>query len=152
MSPLRPGLLPALVAGLIAIGVGALYVSIIASQGPPAPGYCALCEPGVLLVAGFMFGGGWLAIASSLVPRSVRGYALAAASGALLFMTLITLISSLMLIGGLPMLLALGLVIRATILEVRDSGTNKATAFAVALLLFLGGVGGEVATIAMRSS
>jgi hypothetical protein len=143
---MRAGTLPALVAGAIAIAVGTLYVSIIMSQSPP--GSCSLCEPGVWLIAGYMFAGGALAVAS-VAAGGARGYLLAAASGAMLFVTAITLISSLMLIGGLPMLLALGLVVRATILEVRAGGTNKASAFALALLLFLGG-GGEIATIALR--
>jgi len=145
----RPGTLPALLAGVIVIGVGAVYVSIIASQGPPAPGYCALCEPGVLLIAGIMFGGGALAVAST-VAGGARGYLLAAASGMMAFVTAITLLSSLAPLAGVPMLLALGLVIRALLMAVRATGTSTAAAAGIALLTFVAGVGGEVATITLR--
>jgi hypothetical protein len=48
------------------------------------------------------------------------------------------------------MLLAAGLTVAATIRVRRIEGTSKAAAFAVALLTFVAGVGGEFATIAMR--
>lgn len=150
MNQLRPGTLPALTAGGIALLVGAYYVRLIASQGPSA-GYCSLCEPGVWLIAGYMFGGGMLAIASTLMPRG-RTYTLAAAAGMLTFIALLVQLSGIGLIAGPPMILAAALTGVGTVRTARVDGTSKATAFAVALLLLLVGIGGEFATIALRSS
>jgi hypothetical protein len=70
----------------------------------------------------------------------------------LTFIALIVLVSSIALIAGLPMLLAAGLAVRASAQTSRLEGTSKATAFTVALLTFVAGVGGEFATIALRGS
>jgi hypothetical protein len=145
----RAEALSAIAAGAIAIAVGALYVSIISSQGPRE--YCSLCEPGVWLIAGYMFGGGILATASALIQNG-RTYALAAAAGILTFIALIVLVSSIALFAGLPMLLAAGLTVRASAQASKLEGTSKATTLAVALLTFVAGVGGEFATIALRGS
>jgi hypothetical protein len=147
MNRLRAGTFPALVAGAISLAIGFYYVALIASQGS-GPGYCSLCEPGVWFIAGIMFGGGILACASALMP-SGRTYALAAAAGMLTFIALLVVLSSIGLIAGPPMLLAAGLTSVAAARAARREGTSKATAFAVALLLLLLGIGGEFATIAM---
>lgn len=144
----RPGTLPALVAGVIALIVGIYYVALIDSQGGRT-GHCSLCEPGVWWIAGMMFGGGILASASAVIP-SGRTYALGAAAGMLTFIALIVLVSSIAFIAGPPMLLAAVLTSFAMAWAARLERIRKATAFAVALLLLLLGVGSEFATIALR--
>ena len=92
---------------------------------------------------------GVLALASAAMP-SGRAWALAAAAGMQTFIALLVLLSSIGLFVGPPMLLAAGLTSVATARASRLEGTRTATAFAVAVLLLLVGVGGELATIALR--
>lgn len=129
----RAGTLPALGAGAIAFVIGAYYLSVIAEQGD-------LSAPRVWLVAGYIFAGGGLTMAS-LVGSQRRAYWLAAAAGMLTFIGAIGVFTI-----GAPLLIAGGLATIAAGRAAPAAGASRATALAVALLVVLAGAGGLLTT------
>jgi len=135
---MRRASVPLLVAAAIAFAVAPWYVSLIASQSRDD-----LLAPRVWLVALYILGGGVLAAFSALA-RGQRGSTSAAACGALVFVGVIGLFSI-----GMPLLLAGVLAAFGTgrVLSGKgQTGSSRATALAVALLVIAVGVAGLFAT------
>lgn len=135
---MQRGSVPLLVAAATAFAVAPWYVFLIASQGRDD-----LLAPRVWFVALYILGGGVLAAFGALARRQ-RGYTSAAACGALVFVGGIGLFSI-----GMPLLLASVLAAFGTgrvLSGAGQTGSSRATALAVALLVIGVGVAGLFAS------
>lgn len=146
MTRVRAGTLPALAAAPIAFFAAANYLTVIFAQQRDLTHMPI--ELGVWFIAGYAIAGGALAAISAVLPGG-RAYVLAAAAGMILFIGMIGTVSSLAFTFGMPLLAATVLVSVAAARARWIEGTSKAAAFATALLMYVVGVGGYIATIVL---